>query len=191
MKTILALFLLFLAGCASVQKVDTGKHTLGERLSMTLEGSWNHLDFPGLKPAQVWTMEGLFVDELLIYGGVTDGEQIHPTGPQSRGTDKSFKFRSTMQTEEMVAMFEGMLSRDGSVFKLVKLESASFGGKPGYRFEYELVRKTDNVRLRGIGFGAVDRGELFALLYQAPRFTFFDRYRPVVEKIAQTVKIGS
>lgn len=187
MRTLLLVAAVALAaGCASVNKIESGERKVGERLVVQLEGAWNHVDFPGLGPAQTWTMEGLTIDQLLIYSGVKDETPVHATG----GAGKSFSFRSSMQAEEIVAMFEGMLTRDGSTFKLAKLEPAPFGEK-GFRFEYTLTRKVDNVQLSGVGWGTVSRGELFALLYQAPRLTFFPRHKGRVEQMARSARLGS
>ena len=48
--------------------------------------------------------------------------------PDNSGNRKNFSFRANMQPDDIVAMFEGMMTRDGSVFKLNKLEPMSFGG---------------------------------------------------------------
>lgn len=181
-------FLAALSGCASVSKVDTGDHIVGDRLVLHLDGAWNHVNAPGLGPAQTWTMEGLPVDQLLVYSGVKDGQVVHPETGGGSGARKSFAFRSSMQPEEVVAMFEGMFTRDGSSFKLVKLEPAQFGDK-GFRFEYQLTRKVDNVQLSGIGYGSVSKGELFAILYVAPRLGFFPRHQDRVEQMARSARL--
>ncbi len=187
-KLFVILMAMLLAACASVKKVESGANLVGDRLSITVDGNWNHLDFPGLKPAQVWTMEGIAIDELLVYSGIRDGQPMHPEF-SAESKKKNFVFRKTMQTEEIISMLEGMLCRDGSTFKLRKVEPFAFGGKKGFRFEYERIRKIDGVRLQGIGFGAVDKDELFALVYQAPRLTFFPRYQARAEAIAKAVTI--
>jgi hypothetical protein len=94
-----------------------------------------------------------------------------------------------MQPDEMVSMFEGMLTRDGSTFKLGKLEPLPFGER-GYRFEYAIIRKVDNVQLSGVGYGTVSKGELFAILYQAPRLTFYERHRARVESMARSARLN-
>jgi hypothetical protein len=71
----------------------------------------------------------------------------------------------------------------------VKLEPSSFGGGKGFRFEYALTRRVDNVQLSGIGHAVVIRGELFALVYMAPRLAFFGRHAPTVELIAQSARV--
>jgi hypothetical protein len=188
MKTLLAILALaLLAGCAApVAKVESGEKEIGPRLVVHLEGAWNHMT--GAGPAQTWTMEGLPVDQLLIYSGVKDGEAVHRTsGPGARGT--TFSFRSSMQPDEIVSMFEGMLTRDGSSFKLARLEPMSFGGEKGLRFEYALTRKVDNAQLSGVGYAAVSKGELFAILYMAPRLTFFSRHKERVEAMARSARL--
>lgn len=184
------LLLLALAGCVAVVKVESGERAVGERMTIHLDGPWNHLNAPGLGPAQIWTMEGLTVDQLLLYSGIKDGDAVHAEDRQITDTPpKTFAFRSSMQPDEIAAMFEGMLTRDGSRYRLVKLEPAGFGGLKGLRFEYALTRKVDNVQLSGLGFAAVSKGELFAVVYMAPRLTFFGRHSARVEQIGRSARI--
>jgi hypothetical protein len=179
-----AVLVLLLAACASATKMH-GEQALGSRLVVNPEGPWNRIDLAIFGPAEVWTMEGIPVDQLLVYPGIRNEQVVHGTG----GPGKTFAFRSTMQPEEVVAMFEGMLTRDGSQFKLSRLEPVSFGGGKGFRFEYSVIRRADGVVLSGLGYGTVSQGELFALLYHAPRLTFFPRHRGAVEQMARSVYI--
>ena len=190
MRNVAAVLLaLAVAGCASVAKVDSGPRTVGERLTVTLEGPWNRISAPGLGPAETWTMEGLPVDQLLIYAGLKDGQAIHAEDRAASARQKSFYFRAAMQPDAIAALFEGMLTRDGSRYTLVKLEPATFGGVKGFRFEYSLTRKIDNVQLSGIGYGGVSKGELFAIVYMAPRLAFFPRHVAKVEQIGRSAVV--
>jgi hypothetical protein len=183
----IVLLALALAACAPmVQKVDGGNKSVGERLVLKPDSAWNELT--GEPPAHVWTLEGVPIDRLLIYSGIKDGEAISPK-TSGNGTLKSIAFRSSMQGDEIVAMFEGMLTRDQSTFTLVKLEPAAFGGGKGVRFQYELIRKADNVPLAGAGYAVVDGGQLFAVLYNAPRLAFFPRHRAEFEHLAQSARV--
>ncbi len=191
MRSAISIALLaLLSACASVAKVESGQRAIGERMVFTLEGAWNQVSAPNIGPAQTWTMECLPVDQLLIYSGLKDGELVHAK-PADSAKSKSFAFRSSMQPEEIVGMFEGMLTRDGSSFTLGRLEPSNFGGAKGVRFEYSVVRKSDNVQLSGVGYAAISKGELFALLYIAPRITFFPRHREEIEHIAHSALIKS
>ena len=187
MKIARILLVALVCGCTSVAKMDTGEQTVGGRLVVQLQGPWNHVSGPGIGPAQTWTMEGLPVDQLLIYAGIKDGEVMHQ--PDRSGKRKDFSFRATMQPDDVVAMFEGMLTRDGSVFKLAKLEPATFGGEKGFRFEFSVTRKVDSVLLAGVGYGTVVRGELFAMIYAAPQLGFFARHQQNVEQMARSARL--
>ena len=184
-----ALVLALSAGCASVAKVESGQQTIGGRLTVHLDGAWNRISAPGLGPAETWTMEGLPVDQLAIFSGLKDGEAIHPENRGAATKLKNFQFRSGMQAEDIAALFEGAFTRDGSRFKLVNLEPAAFGGIKGVKFEYALTRKVDNVQLSGVGYAAVSRGELFAIVYSAPRLAFFPRHIAKVEQISRSARI--
>jgi hypothetical protein len=155
---------------------------------MQLEGPWNHIDFPNIKPGQVWTMEGVTVDELVIYSGIKSGQVMHPEN-SAQSKKQNVVFLSSMPTEQIVSMFEGVFTRDDSIFKLLRVEPSTFGGKKGFLFEFERIRKSDNLRQLGFGYGAVDSGELFALVYVAPALTFFPRHQARVEAIAYSAFI--
>lgn len=179
--------LLALSGCVSVAKVESGQRSVGDRMTVKIEGAWNHINAPGMGPAETWTREGVPVDQLILYAGIRDGQVVHAADAGAQA--KSFSFRSSMQPEEIVGMFEGMLTRDGSRFQLTKLEPSSFGGLKGFRFDYALVRKRDNVQLTGFGYGTVSKGELFAILYMAPRLHFFPRYSVQADLISRSAVI--
>ena len=187
MKRLLcALLLCTVAGCASIAKVEKGDRAIGARMVLAIDGPWNHVNAPGLGPAQTWTMEGLPVDRLLLYSGIKDGESIHAT---SGANAKRFSFRADMQPDEIVGLFDGMLTRDGSRFKLTRLEPFDFAGQKGFRFDYALTRKVDNVLLLGLGYGVVSKGELFAIVYMAPQLAFFDRHKDRVAHMAGAVRL--
>ena len=63
---LVALLAALAAGCASVSKMESGEQTINGRLVVHLEGAWNHVNAPGIGPAQTWTMEGLPIDQLRI-----------------------------------------------------------------------------------------------------------------------------
>ncbi len=187
-KWFVLLLLALLSACATVKKIESGPQRIGDRLTIDIQGNWNHFEIPGLKPGQVWTMEGITIDEFVLYSGVKDGETMHPVAPKDER--KSVLFRAAMTRDELLSMFEAMLSRDGSTFKTLKAEPYPFGGRKGVRFEFERIRKVDHLVQRGVAFAAVDRGELFALLYTAPRLTFYPRHKDRVEAIARSARIS-
>jgi hypothetical protein len=181
---------LMLAGCAGITKVEKGSQDVGGRMTVTLDNAWNYMDFPRYAPAVVWTREGFAVDQLRFFAGVRSGSPIHP--PQKpRGQDqlKSFTFRNSMQAEDLVALFEGTMTIDGSSFQVRKIDPATFLGQRGIRFEFITTRFGDNVVLQGLGTAAIINGELFAAVYVAPRLAFFPRYQREVDTIIASARL--
>ena len=170
------LLVVALAACASVAKLQSGEQAIGERLVLTFDGAWNEVG------ENIWTREGLPIDELRVFAGIRDGERI--------GDEKGPVFSAGVKPSEIPRLLAADLTADGSVFTLHRLEPNRFAGG-GYRFEYTLRRKLDNVELAGIGYASVKGGTLFALLYSAPKLVFFDRYKPAVEHIAQSARVRS
>lgn len=189
MKRLLLLLAgLVLAGCATVTKVDSGEQVIANRMVVKLDGPWNKFESFAAFPVPTWTVEGMTVDRLQFFVGIKDGQPlVRLTGEAA--SKRPLIFKSTMQPDEIAALFQSMLTVDGSSFTLSKLEPATFLGGPGFRFNFALVRRIDDVRLSGMVYARVVNGELMAILYQAPRLGFYPRYEAQVEKMAQSATL--
>ena len=183
-----AVVALWLAGCAQVSKVATGEVTVQERLSVTLERPWNQFEGAQGDGVPTWTQEGITVDTLKFYVGLKNGGLLAPTPTEPKG-QAPLEFKSTMRTGEIVALFERLYSREGSTFTLDRVGPDTFADTPGFSFEFSSIRKGDDVRLRGVGWGAVHNGELFAITYTAPRLAFFPNGVASAESIARSARI--
>lgn len=177
--------MLLVSGCATVAKVDPGDQLVGNRLALQLDGPWNRFEGMAAFPVPTWTVEGITVDRLQFFVGIKDGSPLVPQTSADK-EKRPLAFRAGMQPDEIVSLFQTMLTADGSAFTLEKVDPAPFLGGPGVRFEFSLIRRVDEVRLSGFGYAVVQQGELHAILYQAPRLGFYPRYRPQVEKMART-----
>lgn len=179
---------LLLAACGSVLKVAQGEVVIKDRLGVKAEHAWNQFERGVDDGTTTWTNEGVTVDSLKFYVGIKDGAVIAPLPPQAKGV-QPLTFRASMQAQQIVALYESMLTLDGSSFTLDKLEPTEFLGQKGFRFEYTLNRKADEVPMRGLAVGAVHKGELFLVHYTAPRLVFFQRYQGRVEAIVRSAQL--
>ncbi|MCH7342384.1 hypothetical protein LZ017_03190 [Pelomonas sp. CA6] len=179
---------LVLSGCAAVTKVASGDAVVGNRLALKLDTAWNQFEQGLGNNTPTWTVEGITVDALQFYVGIKDGQPITRLMDNDK-SKKPLNFRADMQPADIVALYEALLTRDGSSFQLEKLEPASFLGGQGFRFEYALNRKVDDVPMRGMAYGAVRNGELFVIHYSAPRLVFFPRYQPRVEALIRSASV--
>jgi hypothetical protein len=186
---VLGLAVTLLSGCAQVSKVQTGDIPIRDRLIVTVEQPWNSFEKPiNGDGTPTWTKDGITVDALKFYVGLKDGELIAPTPTEPKG-QTPLAFKSTMPTEGVVELFRTLYSRDGSTFTLEKVTPTRFLGQSGFMFEWSGVRKADEVLLRGVAWGAVNNGQLYAITYTAPRLAFFPRGINAVEKLVATAKL--
>jgi hypothetical protein len=176
----------FLAGCASVVKVGPGDTVVADRVAVSIDGAWNQLNLPGSATAATWTQDGITLDLLQFYVALKDGDALAPAASKEQ---RPLTFKASMQPHEIVALFQGLYTRDGSTFSLDKLEPAEFLGNNGFRFRYTLVRKADDVRVSGVAWGAVRNNELYAMTFTAPRLGFFVRHEKRVEQIAKSARL--
>jgi len=186
-----AIGFIVLAGCtkpATWVGLSPGEVVVRDRLAVRNDGAWSRLEGTQEAKHEVWTSDGLPLDQLHFHTGIAEGESLVVV--KDRPADKPVpRFRKDMQAQDVVELYESFASRDGSVFKLEKLAPARFADEDGFRFEFSRVRKRDEVRTRGVAYGAIHRGELFLLVFEAPRIHYFAKHLPRAEAIAQSAHL--
>lgn len=179
---------LWLGGCASFSKIESGEATVKDGLVVSVDSAWNQFPQLGDTKAVNWTKDGLFVDRLQFFVGIKDGEEIESKLPGARD-QRPLTFRANMSAHEVVQVLHNVLSRDGSTLTPGRLDPATFVGETGFRMEYQLVRKGDDVQMQGLVFGAVRQGRLYLMHYTAPRMGFFGRHVDAVERMARSARL--
>jgi hypothetical protein len=194
MRFLLSLLLaLALAGCMTIAKVE-GIQTVNERLAVTVPAAWNKIEDPwGDEPYDTWTQEGMPLDHLRLWAGVKPGQPLmaKPTvffrGPGEKDA-RVPTFQAGMPADKLVHLFEQLYATSGTV-QLTRVEPAEFAGEKGVRFEFMLARRADDLVLRGVGWVAVHKNELYAATFVAPRAAFFQRLAPMAESVVKTARI--
>lgn len=193
-RTLAALaFVAALAACTTVSRME-GEQSLGDHMSVQVSEAWNKMDLPGSgkQPYQVWTQEGLYVDQLRFWPGVASGQPLLVLPSSLFSSQKPPRvptFTAGMAPDQLVALFETLYSVDGSVVTVKRVAPAVFGGEQGVRFEFTVARKSDDVQLAGTGWAAVRGGQLYAATFLAPQLGFYSRLLPKAEAVVQTTRI--
>ena len=186
------LLVLLLAACASIEKAD-GEQLVASRLRVQLSESWNKLPGVDGQPFQSWTQEGMPIDQLRFWAGLKPDQAliraVSRAAPAGGAAPRVPTFTKGMSLDQLVNLFEVAYSADGSSFTLTKAEPVTFVGEKGVRFEFSLVRKSDELQMRGVGWAAVHKDQLFAINYVAPRLSFFARLVPKAEAVAAGASI--
>lgn len=178
---------LLLSSCFAMVRMGPGTVTVKELLTVNSDGGWNRLDLPGSGPGEVWTSDGLTLDLLTFYVGIKEGEPLAPAPLGSKR--KPPVFRADMLPNEIVELYESTATQDGSTFTLERLVPVAFGGAQGFRCEFSMTRKRDDLSLRGLAHGAVVKGRLYLITFRAPRIHYFTKHLPRVEATVRSALI--
>jgi len=135
-----------------------------------------------------WTANGASLDLLRFHTGVASGQPLIRSA--AKATKATAVFQARMQPEEIVELYESYLTSSGSTFKLDRIAPAPFAGGNGFRFEYTVIRKADDVTLKGAGYGLVRKDTLYLMTFQAPRLHYYASLLPKVEAMAKTARIS-
>ncbi len=177
---------LTLFGCANVAPVNPGEYQVGERLLVKPDNAWNEVSLISTDSIKTWTIDGLPLDQLIIYSGIQDGERLNP---KASVDVKPVVFRANMRADEVVGMFEAVMTSIGATMTVTKLEPTTFAGNKGFRFEYEMVQQGAEVRMRGVGYGTIQQERLFAIVFWAPRLGMYPKYISRVEQLVASAQL--
>jgi hypothetical protein len=187
MKWLLLALTVLLASCASVSKVGPGEVVVKDRLVAKLDSAWNRVEIPGSNKSEFWTTDGLTLDSLTFLVDIAEGDPL--TELASRQDKQQPRFRTNMQAHEIVELYGVVASEGGNSFKLDKLSPATFLGDNGFRFEFTLLRKSDEVELKGMAYGAVHNGKLYLMVFRAPKVHYFDKHLARADAVARSLKL--
>ena len=191
MKKIAALSLaLILSGCTTVTQIE-GEQRLGNRLRLTLPSAWNKFSQPASVPFEVWTQEGIMLDQLRIWAAVKP-DQALIIKPASDGTKaaKAPVFKPGLRPDQWVALLEMTYASDGSTVNVDKVEPSTWAGMKAVRFEFSMTRKHDDLAFRGVGWATEQDQHFFAAVFTAPRLHFYGQLLPKVEAVVQTARFS-
>jgi hypothetical protein len=142
-------------------------------LTVTPAREWNRLSARPGRSAQTWTLDGDALNEVTFYAGIESERPIFRE--VDRRNRPLPRFSSTMLLTDVPTLLENSyrVGRGVSVFAMERVEPTRFGGQSGVRFHYSFTAE-DEVRRRGEAVGAIFRGKLYLVAYEAPAIHYFD-----------------
>ncbi len=194
-KSWIVLSLLLATGCVSpvtwVGVPVVAETVLPGQFSVKGQAGWNRLDEGGKVDRDLWwTVNGAPLDLVRFFTGLAPGQPMIQVKGQA-AQKRMPTFQAKMQPEEIVEMYEALVTSDGNTFKRDKLAPCAFAGGDGFRFEFTLVRKSDEVTLKGAGWGVVRNDKLYLMVFQAARIHYYPDLLPKVEAMAASARIGA
>jgi hypothetical protein len=158
-------------------------------LTVTPKSDWNRWSSRPSNKGEVWTLDGVSLNELSFFAGIAAGESIYK---ERNKKDKPLpKFDPKMTLPDVVQMFEASnrIIMETSLFKIDQVEPARLAGHNAVRFTYEYTVKDEEVRRKGEGRAAVIGGKLYLINFAAPALHYHDAGIEEVRAIMDSAKL--
>lgn len=153
------------------------------RLKVTAQQDWNRWTVKPIRKGEVWTLDGVNLNELYFVSGLASGETMF------RDRNKKERplpaFRASAQLTDIPEFVESSTrtALNTSVFQLTEVEPIMFAGQQGVSFRYEYAVEGSPLRRKGLAAGTIFNGQLYLIVYTAPALYYFDRDAPKVEAL--------
>lgn len=157
-------------------------------LNVTAGEEWNRNTYRPIKKGELWSLDGLGLNELYFVTGLIAGEPLY------RELDKKNKplpkMGKSLQLTDIPDFFESSqrVALGTSLFQLTGTEPAKFAGNDGVRFTYEYAVQGNPMKYRGVAQAAMIKGQLYLISFTAPAIHYFERDRARAEAIMASAK---
>lgn len=158
-------------------------------LTVTPGQNWNRSSSRPSKKGEMWTLDGLQLNELSFFAGIAPGETILK---DRRKKDKPLPtFKAQMLAPEIVQLFEATwrITLDTSLFEIDNVEPTTLAGHQGVRFTYHYSVQGDDLRRNGEARAAVVNGQLYLINFTGPAIHYFPTSVEEVRKIMDSAKL--
>jgi hypothetical protein len=176
--------------CEKYEAVKPGVLTVKDAMTVQSARPWVRINPPFAVdgPDMVWTLDGLSLNSLLIYGGLEDGKVLL----EVQGSEKVQppKFSSGMDGLELQELISATVSRalaGGVAARMLSLDPVTFMGEPGFETEFSYPSRS-GLEMRGFAEGAVIGGKLYMVMFFAPRIHYFGKDIGEVRQIASSAR---
>jgi len=165
--------------------VTVGKSTM----KVTPGQNWNRWSARPVKQSEVWTRDGVNLNELYFVTGLPAGMTLY------KNTQKKERplpvLSKTLDLTEIPEFFESStrLTLGTSVFEMTSVEPAKMGVHDAVKFEFSYAVEGSPLKRKGLAVGTMVKGQLYLISFVAPETHFFDRDRAEVEAIMASVAI--
>ncbi|AEG48273.1 hypothetical protein Sphch_0578 [Sphingobium chlorophenolicum L-1] len=143
-------------------------------LTVTPEREWNRLSARPGRNSETWTLDGDDLNGLNFYS-IESGRTLFRE--VSKKTKPLPRFSSTMLLTDIPALLENSyrIALGTTLFSMTHAEPAPFLGERGVRFSYSFRKQMEDVSRSGEAVGAIVKGRLYLVTFDAPAILYFDR----------------
>ncbi|MFC4291941.1 hypothetical protein ACFOWX_05875 [Sphingorhabdus arenilitoris] len=160
------------------------------KMTVIAAGDWNRWSSRPSNRGEIWTSDGLLLNELSFFAEIAGGETLYRE--YDKRNNPLPKFSANMLPTDIVELFEASsrIILQTSVFEMLDIQPAKFAGHDGVRFAYKYSAGDDQLVRRGEGVGAIIEGRLYLANYVAPEIYYFDKDLQNFRDMAASIKLA-
>ncbi|HEX8057239.1 MAG TPA: hypothetical protein VF481_11295 [Novosphingobium sp.] len=170
--------------------ISAGEHpgVAKSSIATSSTGEWNRLSRTDGANVEVWTRDGDNLNKVSFFGGIAAGTPLYKE--RDRKNMPLPRVSPNMLLPDIPVLFEATYRSQYKVNQMTidSQDVAMIGGKQAIRFTYSYVRGEDEVQRKGEAVGAIVKGKLFMVNYEAPAIYFFDKDLTEFRHIVETLK---
>jgi hypothetical protein len=159
------------------------------KLSVTRVGEWNRWSRRPSAKGELWTQNGVNIDNLGFYGGISGGE---PLLKERQKKEKPLpKFAADMLLTDIPQLYEqtSRIALATPLFEITKVEPVRFLGHEGVQFAFRFTAEDDDVERLGEARAAIVGGKLYMIDFAAPSLHYFDAQIGDVRRIMDSARL--
>ena len=184
---ILAISAFLLAGCGQFSMVPAGSNVI-QGLSFTSTSDWNKSPSAPTSNSEVWTKDGLALNELLFIYEVEDGASLFR---QSSDELPMPSYRSSMLPNEIEELVKTSLIN--AMGGEIPISTSNLRPMPiediiGFRFEFDFYT-TEGLAIRGDVLAIPDNELLNVIIYKAASMHYYEKDLEEVNAIFESIRL--
>lgn len=158
-------------------------------ISVTPGEEWNRNSKKPIKKGEVWTLDGVNLNELYFVSALAPGETLF------KDIDKKNrplpKLSASAVLTDIPEFFESSarISLNTSLFEITNIGPTKLGGNDAVKFTYNYSVTGESLTRKGVAVGTLVRGQLYLINFAAPSIHFYDRDAPKAEAIMASARI--
>jgi hypothetical protein len=158
-------------------------------MTVTPSGDWNRWSFRPSLYGEIWTRDGVSLNELSFFAQIPNGQPIYR---EQFGAEQPLpKFKSDMLLTDVVELFEASnrIVLKTSIFQIDRVEPAKLGVSEAVRFNYSYALQGDELARSGEAIAAIIDGKLYVANFVAPSIHYFEYNVASFREMAASIKI--